>query len=151
MSAKPYLLPGLPKPAPAPDGLDAPYWQAAAEERLVLQRCRTCGTWQWGPEWTCHACASFDLEFVEVPHTARVYSYERVWHPVHPALREQGPYIVVLVEFPDHDGARMVGNLLGDPQQDVPIGAPVQAVFEHHHEDDPPHTLVQWRLVSETS
>ena len=151
MSGKPYLLPGLPKPAPAPDGLDAPYWQAAAEERLVLQRCRTCGTWQWGPEWTCHACASFDLEFVEVPQTARVYSYERVWHPVHPALREQGPYVVVLVEFPDHDGARMVGNLLGDPQQEVPIGAPVQAVFEHHREDDPPHTLVQWRLVSETS
>ena len=149
--SEPYLLPGLPKPAPAPDGLDAPYWQAAAEERLVLQRCRTCGTWQWGPEWTCHACASFDLEFVEVPQTARVYSYERVWHPVHPALREQGPYIVVLVEFPDHDGARMVGNLLGDPQQEVPIGAPVQAVFEHHREDDPPHTLVQWRLVSETS
>ena len=148
--SEPYLLPGLPKPAPAPDGLDAPYWQAAAEERLVLQRCRTCGTWQWGPEWTCHACASFDLEFVEVPQTARVYSYERVWHPVHPALREQGPYIVVLVEFPDHDGARMVGNLLGDPQQEVPIGAPVQAVFEHHRGDDPPHTLVQWRLVSET-
>ena len=147
MSA-PYLLAGLPKPAPSPDGLDAPYWKAAAEGRLVLQRCRTCGTWQWGPEWTCHNCNSFDLTFEEVPQIGRIYSFERVWHPVHPALKEQGPYIVVLVEFPDHDGARMVGNLLGDPQQDVTIGAEVRAVFEHHREDDPPHTLVQWEAVS---
>ena len=147
MSA-PYLKAGLPKPAPSPDGLDAPYWEAAAEGRLVMQRCRTCGTWQWGPEWTCHNCNSFDLAFEEVPQIGRIYSFERVWHPVHPALKEQGPYIVVLVEFPDHDGARMVGNLLGDPQQDVTIGAEVRAVFEHHREDDPPHTLVQWEAVS---
>jgi len=145
--SKPYLKPGLPRPVPAPDGLDAPYWQAAAEGRLVLQRCNNCGAWQWGPEWTCHKCHSFDLAFAEVPREARIYSYERVWHPVHPALNEQGPYIVVLVEFPEHDGARMVGNLLGDPRQAVEIGAPVRAVFEHHEDAEPPYTLVQWAIV----
>ena len=145
--SEPYLNPGLPRPVPAPDGLDAPYWQAAAEGRLVMQRCNDCGTWQWGPEWTCHKCHSFDLAFYEVPREARIYSYERVWHPVHPALNEQGPYIVVLVEFPEHDGARMVGNLLGDPRQAVEIGAPVRAVFEHHEDAEPPYTLVQWAIV----
>ena len=145
--SKPYLNPGLPRPVPAPDGLDAPYWQAAAEGRLVMQRCNNCGTWQWGPEWTCHKCHSFDLAFDEVPREARIYSYERVWHPVHPALNEQGPYIVVLVEFPEHDSARMVGNLLGDPRQAVEIGAPVRAVFEHHEDAEPPYTLVQWATV----
>ena len=145
--SKPYLNPGLPRPVPAPDGLDAPYWHAAAEGRLVMQRCNDCGTWQWGPEWTCHKCHSFDLAFYEVPREARIYSYERVWHPVHPALNEQGPYIVVLVEFPEHDGARMVGNLLGDPRQAVEIGAPVRAVFEHHEDAEPPYTLVQWAIV----
>ena len=143
-----YLNSGLPKPAPAPDGLDAPYWAAVAEERLVMQRCNACGAWQWGPEWICHRCASDDLAFAEVPQTGRIYSYERVWHPVHPALNDQGPYIVVLVEFPDHDGARMVGNLLGDPEQDVAIGATVRAVFEHHRNDDPPYTLVQWEVAN---
>ena len=142
-----YLNPGLPKPAPAPDGLDAAYWQAVAEERLVMQRCRACGAWQWGPEWICHNCFSEDLAFAEIPLTGRIYSYERVWHPVHPALNEQGPYIVVLVEFPDHDGARMVGNLVGDPRQEVRIGAAVRAVFEHHRDDDPPHTLVHWEVA----
>ena len=143
-----YLNPGLPRPVAAPDGMDAPYWEAIAEGRLVMQRCKDCGTWQWGPEWTCHNCHSFDLAFDETPQTGRIYSYERVWHPVHPALRDQGPYIIVLVEFPDYDGARMVGNLLGDPHQNVPIGAAVQAVFEHHKDEDPAYTLVHWRLAS---
>ena len=142
-----YLNPGLPKPAPTPDGMDAPYWEAAAGERLVMQHCQDCGTWQWGPEWICHNCFSHNVAFDEVPQTARIYSYERVWHPVHPALNEQGPYVIVLVEFPDHDGARMVGNLLGNPRQDVEIGAAVRAVFEHHQDDDPAHTLVHWEVV----
>ena len=143
-----YLNPGLPKPVASPDGLDAPYWDAIAEDRLVMQHCNACGTWQWGPEWTCHHCHSFDLAFDEVPQTGRIYSYERVWHPVHPALNEQGPYIIVLVEFPAHDGARMVGNLVGDPRQAVEIGAEVCAVFEHHNDEDSAYTLVHWQVTS---
>ncbi|MDE0064301.1 MAG: OB-fold domain-containing protein [Gammaproteobacteria bacterium] len=139
-----YLKPGLPKPVPARDGLDAPFWAAAAQGILTLQRCNACGRWQWGPEWICHHCLSDDLAFEAVEPRGRIYSYERVWHPVHPALKDQGPYLIVLVEFPDQDGVRMIGNLLGDPEQEVIIGAPVKAVFEHHPDDDPPYTLVQW-------
>lgn len=142
----PYLRPGLPAPSPAPDGLDAPFWAALAEERVVAQRCRSCRGWQWGPEWICHRCFSDDLDFEPLETAARIYSYERVWHPVHPALAEQGPYLVVLVEFPDADGIRMVGNLLGDPEQTVDIGAEVEPVFEHHPDGQPPFTLLQWRV-----
>ena len=141
-----YLNPGLPSPVPAPDGLDAPYWEGASQNRLMIQRCASCGAYQWGPEWICHACNSEDLEFVEIPPHGRIYSYERVWHPVHPALNDQGPYIIVLVELPGCDGARMVGNLLGDPQQNVTIGSEVDAVFEHHDNAEPSFTLVHWRV-----
>jgi hypothetical protein len=41
----------------------------------------------------------------------------------------------------------MLGNLLGDPRQHVPIGAAVEAVFEHHADADPPYSLCQWRLA----
>lgn len=141
-----YLSPGLPAPAPTRDGLDAPFWDALREERLVAQRCEDCGRWQWGPEWICHRCLGDRLRFDPLESGARIYSYERVWHPVHPALQEQGPYLVVLVEFPEADGIRMVGNLLGDPGQPVVIGAAVDPVFEHHPDADPPYTLLQWRL-----
>ena len=139
-----YLKPGLPQPVPTE--LDAPFWQALGEERLEIQRCADCGGHQWGPEWICHRCHSDQVGYVEVAQEGVIYSYERVWHPVHPALKEQGPYIVVLVELPHADGVRLVGNLLGDPQQEVEIGSAVEAVFEHHSDADQPYTLLQWRV-----
>jgi uncharacterized OB-fold protein len=41
----------------------------------------------------------------------------------------------------------MLGNLLGDPRQEVQIGSAVEAVFEPHDEAAPPFTLVQWRMT----
>jgi hypothetical protein len=40
----------------------------------------------------------------------------------------------------------MVGNLLGDREQEVVIGAEVEAVFEDHDGENP-YTLVHWRRV----
>jgi hypothetical protein len=142
-----YLPPGLPAPVPARDGLDAPYWEAASQHRLVAQRCRSCRRWQWGPEWLCHRCHSFEVAFEAPPGPAVIYSWERPWHPVHPVLATHGPYIVALVELPEADGIRMVGNLVGDPTVAVSVGAEVVPHFEDHLDDDPPFTLVHWRFA----
>lgn len=141
-----YLGPGLPAPAPAGDGLDAPFWDGLRDERLVLQRCRACGRWQWGPEWMCHRCRSFDLGFEETEPTGVIYSHQRVWHPVHPALAERCPFVIVLVELPHADNVRLVGNLLGDAEQPLEIGAAVRGVFEHHLDAESPFTLLQWQV-----
>lgn len=142
-----YLPEGLPQPSAGADGLSAPYWEGTRRGELVIQFCKGCNHWQWGPEWICHRCNSFDLDWRKVEGRGVIYSYQRVWHPVHPALNGHGPYIVVLVELPQAGNVRMVGNLLGDPKQDVPIGAAVEAVFEPHDNANPPFTLVQWRLA----
>ncbi|MBI3827694.1 MAG: OB-fold domain-containing protein [Candidatus Rokubacteria bacterium] len=140
-----YLPAGLPRPVPEPDGLDTPYWEGTRAGELRVQRCRDCGAWQWGPEWICHRCLGFDLAWAAVEPRGRIYSWERAWHPVHPALKDHGPYIVVLVELPHAGGVRVVGNLLGDPLQPVEIGAAVAAVFEPHEDPKAAFTLVQWR------
>ncbi|MEE8421289.1 MAG: OB-fold domain-containing protein [Dehalococcoidia bacterium] len=148
-----YLPAGLPQPAANVDGLEAPYWQATRRHELVVQRCNDCETYQWGPEWICHHCRSFDIGWTDVPPRGHIYSWERVWYPVHPALQAKLPYLVVLVELPDAGNIRMVGNLLGDPEAEVTIGAEVEAVFEDHggdsndDDDDEGYTLVQWRVV----
>ncbi len=139
-----YLPQGLPEPSPMRDGLDAPFWQGLRDEQICLPRCAACQRFQWGPEYICHRCHSFELSYTPVSATGRIYSYERVWHPVHPALSDQGPYLVVLVELPQADDVRVVGNLLGPPEQQVTIGDKVHAVFEHHNDASPPFTLLQW-------
>ncbi len=144
MSA-PYLHAGL--PAPLASDLDKPFWDGLREQRLLLQRCRACHRFQWGPEWICHRCQSFDFAFIVVPPEGRIYSYQRVWHPVHAALKTQGPYLIALIEIPHADNVRLVGNLLGDPAQVVNIGAEVEGVFEQHPEAEPQFALLQWRVV----
>jgi uncharacterized OB-fold protein len=141
-----YLPAGLPIPVAEPDGLSAPYLTGLRENRLLVQCCRHCHTWQFGPEWLCHCCHAFDPDWTEVEPRGRIFSWERAWHPSHTALRNHGPYIAVLVELPHAGNVRVVGNLLGDPMQQVVIGSAVEGVFEHHHESDPPYSLLQWRL-----
>jgi uncharacterized OB-fold protein len=141
-----YLNPGLPIPVPAADGLDSAYWEGLARGQLLIQRCEDCSGWQWGPEWICHHCRSFALTFQPVAARGRLYSYERVWHPVHPALNDQGPYVVALVALDEAPGVRVVGNLLGDPERPLIIDAPVEGVFEHHPEAEPAYSLLHWRL-----
>jgi uncharacterized protein len=144
---QPYYLPeGLPIPTAEPSGLFAPYWQGARQDKLMVQISPKTGAHQWPPEWICQDNHEFQVDWIEVEPRGRIFSWTRIWHPVHPTLMEAGPYIVVIVELPHAGGVRMVGNLLGDPQQEVEIGAAVEAVFEHHQTATPPYTLVQWRL-----
>ena len=144
----PYLPAGLPAPADD-DGVAAPYWAGLRDGELRVQRCAACGTWQFGGEWLCHHCHAWDPAWVEVLPQGRIYSWERVWHPVHPALKDHGPYLAVVVDLPQAGGLRMVGNLLGDPLQPVLIGADVVGVFEPHAGGDgqAPYGLLQWRLA----
>jgi len=141
-----YLPQGLPIPVAEPDRLSAPYWTGLRKNQLLVQRCPHCRTWQFGPEWLCHHCHAFDSEWTEVEPRGRIFSWERVWHPSHAALRQHGPYLAVLVELPHAGGVRMVGNLLGDPMQMVTIGAEVEGVLEHHPHSDPAYSLLQRRM-----
>ena len=142
-----YLPAGLPAPVIESDGLDLPYWEGTRQGLLRVQRCTACGTFQWGPEWICHACNALDPAWVEVAPTGRIYTWSRCWHPVHPALKNHGPYLAVLVELPQAGSVRMLGNLVGDPLQEVRIGDAVEAVFEPHDDAAAPYTLVQWRKI----
>ena len=143
-----YHLPeGMPIPVPENDDLSKPYWEGLRESKLMVQKCQVCGTYVRGPEWICHQCRSFDLAWEEVVEKGRIYSWERVWHPVHPALKGYGPNIVVLIQLPEAQNIRMIGNLLGDPEQKVPIGTEVEVVFEHHNDANPAYSLAHWRSV----
>jgi uncharacterized protein len=129
------------------EGLDAEFWAAAREGRIRIQRCNDCHRFQWGPEWICHHCYSESLGYGDVGLTAKIYSWERVWHASDSRMRTACPYLVLVVELDEAPGVRLFGNLLGDPRQEVVIGSPVVAEFEHHDG----FSLIQWRATGGSS
>jgi uncharacterized protein len=143
-SRKTYLPQGMPVPVATRDGVDREFYEAIKRHQLVVQRCGKCGTFQFPAEWICYKCHTMEPGWERVSGRGRIYSWERVWHPAHPALKNSCPYLVVVVELPDAGNIRMVGNLLGDPMQEVKIDAEVEAVFE----DREGGTLVQWQLAA---
>lgn len=141
MSAATYFSGATPLPAPRADGLDREFWEAARRHRLAVQRCSSCGRAQFLPDVRCTNCQSPGVVWEEVPATGTLTSYTRVWHPVHPSLAANVPYLVGVVEV--EPGARMVGNIVGDPlRYDLAFDMPMSAVFEDH--DDAGVTLIHW-------
>ena len=106
----------------------APFWEAAGEGRLVVERCTSCGAHSFPPRGMCRACRSQEAELVDVPGPGRVYSYtvnHQRWLP-----DMEVPFAVVLVEFPDQPGARVVGRLRGCAPDEVAIDMEVEVGFE---------------------
>ena len=135
-----YLPAGL--PAPDLTGIDRPFWEAARRGELLVQTCGECDAPQWPPEEICAACHSTNRAWKAANGRGTVFSWSRIWDPVHPALTDHGLYIAVVVRLDDVP-VLMLGNLLGDPAQPVTIGEPVEAVYEDHGT----YGLVQWRRL----
>jgi uncharacterized OB-fold protein len=107
----------------------AAFWEAAKEGRLVVERCSVCGAESFPPRGMCRACRARAMVPVEVTSSrGSVYSLTVNYQRWLPDL--DVPYAIVLVEFPDHPGVRVVGRLRGcDPEQ-ATIGMEVDVGFE---------------------
>lgn len=106
----------------------APFWQAAGEGRLLVERCTACGAESFPPRGVCRACRSRTTTPAEVTGRGEVYSLTVNHQRWLPDL--EVPYAIVLVEFPDHPGVRVAGRLRGCPPEDATIGMPVEVGFE---------------------
>lgn len=105
-----------------------PFWDAAAEGRLVVERCAACRTEMFPPRGMCRSCRGRDTEWVEIAGPGRVYSYTVNHQRWRPDL--EVPFAVVLVEFDDHPGVRVVGRVRGCAPDEVTIGMTVDVGFE---------------------
>jgi uncharacterized OB-fold protein len=119
------------RPAPVLTDDNEGFWAAAAEHRLVVQRCRMCAAWHHPPRPMCPDCRSLDLGMAPVSGNGVVYSYSVLHHPQHPAFSY--PVIAVLVNL--EEGPRVLSNLVGVRPEDVEIGLPVQVTFVPAAED----------------
>jgi uncharacterized OB-fold protein len=128
------------KPLPEPTPVSQPFWDAAREHKLVLQRSKKTGRFVYYPRSVSPFGPDDELEWTGVSGRGTVYSYTVARRPTAPQWANEGPLIIVIVQLAE--GPHLTANLLGCAPEDVRIGMSVVASFE---DVTPEVTLVQFR------
>jgi uncharacterized OB-fold protein len=126
------------RPLPIPNPTTRPYFDAAREHRLELQRCPRDGFFFY-PRSHCPRCLGDDWEWQPVSGRGEVHAFtvDRIGHD--PALAPQVPLAIAVVEL--EEGPRMTANIVGCEPEEIRVGQPLEVCFEDVDE----HTLVHFR------
>jgi uncharacterized OB-fold protein len=119
-----------------------PFWEAAAEHRLVVPQCTSCGTFRLPPSPFCWNCRSQGVDWVEQSGRGTVYSFTVVWHPLLPDLADSVPYVPAVVSLADAPGVRVVGGMVDVRPSGMRIGLDVELVWRDVREGV---TVPNWR------
>lgn len=115
-------------PMPLADATTLPFWQAAAEHRLVVQRCAACAHTRHPPAPVCPECRSEAAEWLELDGRGELYTYTIVHRPL--AAGQALPFVIAVVALAGSGGLRMISNVVGVDPAALEIGMPVQLVWE---------------------
>ena len=120
-------MPAWKKPLPVESGETKPFWEACREGRFLIQRCRTCGKYQYHYKGFCSHCWTGEIEDVAASGRGKVWSYTVVHRTRMPGFQEEVPYVVALVEL--DEGVKVVSNIINCAPERVNIGLSVQLTF----------------------
>lgn len=116
------------KPLPVPDPDSAHFWAGCRSHRVLIQRCRSCGTYRFPAGPVCPSCRSREADWIEAPGRGTVFGWIVVRHPVPRSVyQEDVPYIVALVTL--EEGVRMATNIIGCEPEAVTAGMEVELTF----------------------
>ncbi len=132
------------RPVPVADELTQPFWDAAKQHQLALQRCDGCGHFNHPPRTVCDACQSQQLTFTPVSGRGTIYTYAVMHQQNIAGFEDQTPYLNILVELDEQPRLFLVANLPGSERDTIQIGKRVEVYFEKVNEEI---TLPQFRVM----
>jgi uncharacterized OB-fold protein len=119
------------KPLPQITPLDRPFWDAARENRLVVQACPDCGDMRFPPSPICPKCLNAEQTWQPCSGRATLESWVDFHRAYWAGFNDALPYRVCLVRLAE--GPLLVSNLMGD--SDAAIGAALHVVFDKVTDD----------------
>ena len=126
------------RPRPGLTQDNAFWFEGARQHRLLIQRCKQCGTLRHPPRPMCSECRSYEWDVVDASGRGTVYSFVVNHYPQVPAF--DYPLAIGLIEL--EEGTRLVANVIGVERADVRVGMPVEVEWVDH---DPDLTLPAFR------
>ncbi|MFE5296148.1 Zn-ribbon domain-containing OB-fold protein, partial [Streptomyces sp. NPDC056632] len=113
MTATPASLPDV-------DAFTRPYWDAAAEGRLLLRHCTACDRPHHYPREFCPHCWSEAVEWRPASGLAVLYTWSVVHRNDLPPFGERVPYVAAVVDLAE--GPRMMTEIVDCPESALRIG-----------------------------
>jgi uncharacterized protein len=104
-----------------------PYWEAAADGRLLIKRCHACGAAHHYPRPFCPACWSEDVSWEQASGKGILYTYSTVFRNDLQPFATWGPYIAAVVELAE--GPRLMTNLVDCNPDDAHVGMAVEVAY----------------------
>jgi len=110
-----------------------PYWDGLKEERLMLQRCGSCGRIRHYPRPMCDACYSMRIEWIQARGTGTIYSWATTHKAFHPGFRQDVPYILATVDLTE--GVRIQARMRPSASNRLRCGLSIRMGFEQVSDD----------------
>src|SRR5215470_5366461 len=108
-------------PAPEANPETRSFWEAAAQGRLLIKKCASCGRVHFYPRAICPFCGSDKTEWVPASGRGTVYSYSVM-------RRVPVPYALAYVTL--EEGVSMMTNIVDCDLEAIRIGQAVTVVFK---------------------
>jgi uncharacterized OB-fold protein len=108
-------------PAPAVTSETRPFWDAAAEGRLLVKRCAACGETHHYPRSICPFCGSDRTEWRASSGQGTIYTYSVM-------RRTPAPYAIAYVTLAE--GVTVMTNIVDCDVDAIRIGQAVKVVFK---------------------
>ncbi len=123
------------KPLPQISDLTRPFWTAAKQRKLVLQKCTQCGTFQFFPKPWCIECGCRDMPWTEARPSGTVYTFTISRSVVmnYRGWEKDLPVLMCLIDL--DEGTRLYAQVVDCQPEHIHIGMRVQVCFEDISED----------------
>jgi hypothetical protein len=108
-------------PAPEANPETRPFWEAAAQGRLLIGKCKACGKPHYYPRALCPFCGSDATEWVQAGGGGSIYSYSVM-------RRVPVPYALAYVTL--DEGVTMMTNIVDCDLDAIRIGQRVRVAFK---------------------
>ncbi|GGT99539.1 Zn-ribbon domain-containing OB-fold protein [Streptomyces violascens] len=104
---------------PEVDAFTRPYWDAAAEGRLLIRHCTACDRVHHYPREFCPYCWSEDVTWRPASGRATLYTWSVVHRNDLPPFGDRVPYVAAVVDLAE--GPRMMTEVVGCPEAELRI------------------------------
>jgi uncharacterized OB-fold protein len=104
----------------------APHFRGRLSRRLLVNRCRDCGTWHHPPGPVCPCCWSTSIDALPVAGTGTIHLAIFLHQgPPSTDIDYRTPYPVATVELDEQPGLRFTSTVIGSANADIQIGGRV--------------------------